>query len=74
MQVILVLTMVIIVMILLMISVIVMMILLMINDHGDIVTVMISLVQSLDPLPEPGALGSTISRYHHCDHYFLIIN
>ena len=24
-----------------------------------------SLVQSLDPLPEPGALGSTISRYHH---------
>ena len=29
-------------------------------------------VQSLDPLPEPGALGSTISRYrlyhHHHDH------
>ena len=30
-----------------------------------VIVVMNSLVQSLDPLPEPGAIGSTISRFHH---------
>ena len=30
-----------------------------------VVVVMNPLVQSLDPLPEPGAMGSTISRFHH---------
>ena len=45
-----------------------------------VIVVKNSLVQSLDPLPEPGALGSTISRlpltshqHHTCHHDCIVI-